>query len=91
VHKGKPEVPVEWMKDQWKKYGLKKSIQLTISGCLGPCDLTNVVTICSAELTVWLGGLREFAHYAALLQWAVASRDAGCPVPLPSRMLKNSI
>src|SRR5215471_1737185 len=26
VEKGNPEVPVEWMKGEWKKWGLKKSI-----------------------------------------------------------------
>jgi cobaltochelatase CobN len=86
VHKGKPEVPVEWIKDQWKQCGLKKSIQLTISGCLGPCDISNVVSISSAGQTVWLGRLREFANYAALLQWALASKDAGCALPLPGEL-----
>ena len=86
MQKGNAEVPVEWMKDEWKKCGLKKSIQLTISGCLGPCDVSNVVTISSAGQTLWLGRLREFANYAALLQWAVASRDAGCVLPLPDEL-----
>jgi len=86
VEKGNPNVPVEWMKDEWKKRGLKKSIQLTISGCLGPCDLHNVASISSAEQTMWLGRLREFSSYAALLEWALASRDAGQALPLPSEL-----
>lgn len=84
--KGHPNVPVEWMKDEWKKRGLKKSIQLTISGCLGPCDLSNVVSISSAEQTVWLGRLRHFANYAALLEWSLASREAGHALPLPREL-----
>ena len=80
--KGHPNVPVEWMKDEWKKRGLKRSIQLTISGCLGPCDLSNVVSISSARQTVWLGRLRDFASYAALLEWSLASREAGHALPL---------
>jgi len=83
VGKGNPKVPVEWMKDEWKKRRLKTSIQLTISGCLGPCDLANVVSISSAIQTVWLGRLRDFANYAALLEWALASREAGHALPLP--------
>jgi hypothetical protein len=39
TERGKPEVPVEWLKAQWKARGLLKNIQLSISGCLGPCDL----------------------------------------------------
>ena len=82
MQKGNPEVPVGWMKDEWRKGGLKRSIQLTISGCLGPCDLPNVVSVASAEQTVWLGRFRELANYAALLEWALASRAVGCTLPL---------
>ena len=84
--KGNPKVPVEWMKDEWKKRALKKSIQLTISGCLGPCDLSNVASVSSATQTVWLGRLRDFANYAALLEWALASREAGHALPLPGEL-----
>ena len=86
VEKGNPNVPVEWMKDEWKKRGLKRSIQLTISGCLGPCDLLNVASISSAKQSVWLGRLRDFANYAALLEWALASREAGHALPLPNEL-----
>ena len=86
VQKGNPEVPVEWMKEEWKRRGLKKTIQLTISGCLGPCDLTNVVSISSAEQTIWLGGLRDFASYLALLEWASASCEAGRSVELSAKL-----
>jgi len=86
VEKGNPKVPVEWMKDEWKRRRLKTSIQLTISGCLGPCDLSNVASISSAKQTVWLGRLRDFANYAALLEWASASREAGQALPLPGEL-----
>jgi len=86
VEKGHPKVPVEWMKEEWKKRELRKSIQLTISGCLGPCDLSNVASISSANQTVWLGRLRDFANYAALLEWALASREAGHALPLPGEL-----
>ena len=39
---GRPEVPVEWLKEEWRKRRLLKRFQLSISGCLGPCDLPNV-------------------------------------------------
>jgi hypothetical protein len=86
VQKGNPEVPVEWMKDEWKRRGLKKSIQLTISGCLGPCDLPNVARVSSAEQSLWLGCLRESASYGDLLEWASASKEVGRPLPLSSEL-----
>ena len=42
-------MPVEWLKTEWRRRGLLKNIQLTISGCLGPCDVPNVVLIATAE------------------------------------------
>lgn len=86
VERGRPDVPVDWMKGEWKMRGLKKSIQLTISGCLGPCDVANVVSISSAEGTEWLGRLHHHADYAALLEWATDSRDAGRVLLLPRRL-----
>ena len=86
MEKGNPKVPVDWMKDEWKKRGLKTSVQLTISGCLGPCDLSNVATICSASQTVWLGRLRDLANYAAILEWSLASREAGHALQLPGEL-----
>jgi hypothetical protein len=52
---GRPPVPVEWLKKQWRAKELLKRVQLTISGCLGPCDHPNVVTIFNERGTPWLG------------------------------------
>ena len=41
TNKEVPAIPVDWLKKSWKEAGLLRSIQLTITGCLGPCDLTN--------------------------------------------------
>jgi hypothetical protein len=68
--RGKPPVPVDWLKAEWKQRKLLKTIQLTISGCLGPCDLVNVVCLVTPQRTVWLGGLTEQEHFDALLGWA---------------------
>jgi len=47
VERGRPEVPAEWLKAEWRRRGLLKRLQLTISGCLGPCDVPNVVVVAS--------------------------------------------
>ena len=86
VEKGKAAVPVEWMKEEWKGRGLKKRIQLTVSGCLGPCDISNVVSISSTEGAVWLGRLGDFSDYAALLEWASSSNDSGRLLALPLQL-----
>jgi cobaltochelatase CobN len=81
--RGKAEVPVEWLKKEWRHRGLLKKIQLTISGCLGPCDLANVVAVSSVSGSLWLGNIRHAEQYQALVDWASASSAAGELLPLP--------
>jgi hypothetical protein len=76
---------VEWLKDEWRKRGLLKRVQLTISGCVGPCDVPNVVVITSSSGSQWLGNIVEFEQYRSLLEWAVQCRDAGEMLALPFR------
>ena len=65
---GRPPVPVDWLKKEWRARGLLKRVQLTISGCLGPCDIPNVVTISDASGTEWLGEITGFAQYQAIVE-----------------------
>ncbi len=83
TERGKPEVPVEWLKCEWRRRGLMKNIQLTISGCLGPCDLSNVVAASGSSGSVWLGNIRHLHQYQALVDWASQSKVAGKLLPLP--------
>ncbi len=83
TERGLPEVPVDRIKAAWKSEKLNKVIQLTISGCLGPCDLPNVAVLLTPEGATWLGNLAGDAHYDALIEWARASHAAGEPLPVP--------
>jgi cobaltochelatase CobN len=82
--KGHPPVPVDWMKQEWRARALPKMVHLTISGCLGPCDVTNVVLVMMDGRQVWLGNLSSQEHYALLADWASACADADAVLPLPS-------
>ncbi len=84
--KGFPSFPRDWLKQQWKEEKLNRSVQLTISGCLGPCDLANVFCVISSEGLQWFGGLHEQWQYDLLLDWALASRDAGVLIELPAEL-----
>jgi hypothetical protein len=88
---GKPPVPVDWLKKEWRARGLLKRVQLTISGCLGPCDVPNVVTISDENGTQWFGEISEFGQYSELLEWAVRSKDAGGLLPLPKEFRRHSL
>lgn len=86
TEKGKPEIPLDWLKKTWKEQKLLKTVQLTISGCLGPCDLVNVVSISTAEGQFWFGGITTDEPYHDLLNWAEQSRTLGYPAPLPETL-----
>lgn len=91
VEKGKPEVPVDWLKAEWKKQGLLKRVQLTITACLGPCDVPNVVSLVHEDGSVWLGSISRRDQYAALIEWAVRSRDLGTFAALPEELAAHTM
>ena len=84
--RGFKPVPCDWIKQHWKEQKLSKTVELTISGCLGPCDLANVACIISSRDTQWFGGLQESWQYGLLVDWAKASRDACVLIELPSEL-----
>jgi (2Fe-2S) ferredoxin len=65
--------------------------QLTISGCLGSCDLPNVVTISNENGTQWFEEITEFEQYRDLVDWAARSRDAGELLPLPKEFQRHTL
>jgi cobaltochelatase CobN len=86
VDRGLPEVPVDRIKAIWKAEKLNRAVQLTISGCLGPCDLPNVAVIVTPRGTAWYGRLEGDAPYDALIAWARASLAAGGALPTPDAL-----
>jgi cobaltochelatase CobN len=87
VERGRPEVPAEWLKQEWRRRGLLKRVQLSISGCLGPCDVPNVVAIVTQQKTVWLGNISGRDQYQLLLDWASRSKDSGRAVEIPRELI----
>ena len=57
--KGFPALPLEEFKRQWKERGIRRRFHLTISGCLGPCPLANVVLIQFHGQSVWLQSINS--------------------------------
>jgi hypothetical protein len=89
--RGFPEVPVERIKEIWKREKLNSSIQLTISGCLGPCDVPNVVLLITPAGNQWLGRIVGDAAYDQLIQWARDCNANGTVVPLPESLAGNRL
>ena len=83
THKDRPAVPADWLKEEWRRRGLLKRFQLTVSGCVGPCDVPNVVVVHAETGSQWLGNITEFEQYRELMEWAARSVDAGHLLELP--------
>jgi len=82
--RGRPELPVERLKATWKAEKLNRVVQLTISGCLGPCDLANVALVIKPDGNRWLGEMAGDGVYESLIEWARACNAAGVLLPLPA-------
>jgi predicted metal-binding protein len=87
--KGNPPIPLEELKAEFKRRKLIGKVQLTISGCLGPCDVLNVVALWLPEGMRWFGGLTESWQYMDLMDWAGACAAAGEALPLPAWLLEH--
>jgi cobaltochelatase CobN len=86
TERGLPTVPLAWLKPIWKSEKLNKIVQLTVSGCLGPCDLPNVCCVVTPTEQAWYGRLTTQEDYAVLLDWARRCRERGEVVPLPTEL-----
>lgn len=85
--KGFPPLPKAIIKERWKSLELNETIQLTISGCLGPCDLANVVYLLASNGTgQWFGGLSEHWQYETLIQWATECHQRNSLLPIPETL-----
>jgi cobaltochelatase CobN len=89
--RGKPAVPVEWLKTEWRHRGLLKNIQLSICGCLGPCDVPNVVKIDTPAECIWLAKIERFEQYREIVDWATQSKAAGRLLPLPGGLERHTL
>lgn len=70
--RGFAPVPVARLKAVWRAEKLNRTIQLTISGCLGPCDMANVAMILTPQEVLWFRNLDQETFFDAVIAWARA-------------------
>ena len=59
TEKGFPALPLDEFKTQWKARGIRRRFHLTISGCLGPCPLANVVLLQIHGRSLWFHSINQ--------------------------------
>ncbi len=91
--KGFPALPLEEFKTQWKKRGIRRRFHLTVSGCLGPCALANVVLLQFHGQTVWLQSINDAedvdAIYNYVEQMLLADEYLDPPAALAGRQFQR--
>lgn len=77
-----PEVPLEEFKSQWKARAIRRRVHLTISGCLGPCPLANVVLLILHGQSVWLHSIESTDQVAAIYDYVESVLSEGRYLPV---------
>ena len=86
VDKGFPPLPLDEFKRQWKARGIRRRFHLTISGCLGPCPLANVVLIQFHGRSVWLHSISDAQDVDLIYDYVEQMLAAGHYVEPPSAL-----
>jgi len=85
TEKGFPKLPLDQFKQQWKARGIRRRFHLTISGCLGPCPLANVVLIEFRGKPVWLHSITSDQDVSDIYDYVEQMLAAECYLnPPPS-------
>jgi len=95
TEKGFPALPLEEFKRQWKERGIRRRFHLTISGCLGPCPLANVVLVLFRGRAAWFHSINSPADvgflYDYVEQMLLAERYLDPPPELLGRLFERYI
>ena len=91
--KGFPALALEEFKSQWKKRGIRRRLHLTISGCLGPCPLANVVLLQFRGSSMWFHSINQAGDvdliYDYVERMLVAESVMEPPSELGSRLFER--
>lgn len=76
TEKGFPALPLDEFKRQWKERGIRRRFHLTISGCLGPCPLANVVLLLFHGRAAWFHSINCPEDAGLIYNWVERMLEA---------------
>lgn len=95
TEKGFPVLPLDEFKRQWKERGIRRRFHLTISGCLGPCPLANIVLVLFRGRSAWFHSINSSADVGVLYDYAermlLAESYLDPPAELAERLFERYI
>lgn len=83
TERGIAAVPIDFYKDEYKRRKIRDRVQLSMSGCLGPCPLANVVLLLFDGKPLWFQGINRSGQIVALYDYIdkMLAADRLLPVP----------
>ena len=67
--RGKPTVPIDFYKQEYKRRQIREDVQLTMSGCLGPCPLLNVALVLFDGRRVWFQSINHESQILSIYDY----------------------
>jgi len=67
--KGKPIVHIDFYKQEYKRRQIRDRVQLTMSGCIGPCPLLNVALVLFDGRRVWFQSINHPSQIMAIYDY----------------------
>jgi cobaltochelatase CobN len=86
TERGIPAVPIDFYKDEYKRRKIRHQVQLTMSGCLGPCPLANVVLLWFDGKPLWFQGVNRPGQIVALYDYLDRMLAADRLLPPPPEL-----
>jgi (2Fe-2S) ferredoxin len=74
---GFPGVPLDRFKKEWKERGIRSRIHLTVSGCLGPCAVANVVLLSYRGSTLWFQSINSDSDVVEIYEYVESLLEQG--------------
>jgi cobaltochelatase CobN len=83
TERGYAAVPIDFYKQEYKRRKMRKLVQLTMNGCLGPCPLANVVLLFFDGRPIWFQSINGEAQIRAIFDYLDRMLGADSYLPPP--------
>jgi cobaltochelatase CobN len=81
-----PAVPIDFYKEEYKRRKVRDRVQLTMSGCIGPCPLANVVLLFFDGRPMWFQAIDRPGQIVALYDYIDRMLAADRILPPPPEL-----
>lgn len=86
--RGNPAVPIDYYKQEYIRRKIRKYVQLTMSGCIGPCPMLNVVQVVFDGRPIWFQSINTTAQVDEIYEYLETMLAADAYLPPPAQLFE---